>query len=164
MALSKGFYRVCRHAAGSRGRLLAGPLGGQFAGTGAAGETTRRKAYEFAERYGVQGVLMVRLMPILSADAMNLVAGAARMPFRPFMLATAAGTVPVTVLVVWLSGSGQRLLWGLGGLSVLVALVAGGRWWLARRAAAPEVLLGAASGKLSLTKAPRLRALLPGGA
>lgn len=99
------------------------------------GETARRKAYEFAERYGVQGILMVRLMPVLSADAMNLVAGAARMPFRPFMLATALGTVPVTLLVVWLSGSGQRLLWGLGGLSVLVALVAGGRWWLTRRTA-----------------------------
>ncbi|MFC4425781.1 TVP38/TMEM64 family protein [Deinococcus navajonensis] len=97
------------------------------------GETARRKAYEFAERHGVQGVLMVRLMPVLSADAMNLVAGAARMPFRPFMLATAVGALPVTALVVWLSGSGKRLLWGLGGLSVLVALVVAGRWWLARR-------------------------------
>ncbi|MFC4637164.1 TVP38/TMEM64 family protein [Deinococcus hohokamensis] len=99
------------------------------------GETARRKAYDFAQRHGVQGVLMVRLMPVLSADAMNLVAGAARMPFRPFMLATAAGALPVTALVVWLSGSGERLLWGLGGLSVLVALVVAGRWALARRSA-----------------------------
>ena len=78
-------------------------------------------------------MLIFRLMPILSADAMNLVAGAARMPFRPFLLATLAGALPVTGLVVWLSDDNTRLMWGLGILSALVALVAGGRWWLRRR-------------------------------
>ncbi|MBZ9714603.1 TVP38/TMEM64 family protein [Deinococcus multiflagellatus] len=101
-----------------------------------AGERARLAAHAFAERHGVQGVLMVRLMPVLSADVMNLVAGAARMGFRPFMLATAAGALPVTALVVWLSGSGQRLMWGLGLLSAVVGAVALGRWWLSRRAGA----------------------------
>ncbi|RJF72708.1 TVP38/TMEM64 family protein [Deinococcus cavernae] len=96
------------------------------------GESARRKTYEFAERNGAQGVLMVRLMPVLSADAMNLVAGAARMPFRQFMLASAAGALPVTALVVWLSGDNARLMWGLGGLSAVVALLALGRWWYTR--------------------------------
>ncbi|WP_291429462.1 VTT domain-containing protein [Deinococcus sp.] len=100
-----------------------------------AGETARRTAHDVATRYGLQGVLMVRLMPVLSADVMNLVAGAARMGFRPFMLATAAGALPVTLLVVWLSGNTQRLLWGLGLLSAVVASVALSRWLLARRAA-----------------------------
>lgn len=99
------------------------------------GETARRKTYEFAEKNGVQGILMVRLMPILSADAMNLVAGAARMPFRPFMLASAAGALPVTALVVWLSGNNHRMMWGLGLVSVLVGLVFLVRWWLGRRQA-----------------------------
>ncbi|ANE43381.1 TVP38/TMEM64 family protein [Deinococcus puniceus] len=101
-----------------------------------AGERTRKRAEDFALKHGVQGVLMVRLMPILSADVMNLVAGAARMPFRPFLLATAAGAFPVTLLVIWLSGSTSRMVWGLGVLSLLVAGVAGGRTWLGRRRAA----------------------------
>ncbi|BDP40477.1 hypothetical protein DAETH_04460 [Deinococcus aetherius] len=104
-----------------------------------AGERARNAAHAFAERYGVQGVLLVRLMPILSADVMNLVAGAARMGFRPFMLATAAGALPVTLLVVWLSGSARRMAWGLGLLSAVVALAALGRWWLGRRTAARQV-------------------------
>lgn len=66
---------------------------------------------------------------------MNLVAGAAGVPFRAFMLATALGALPVTLLVVWLGGSTGRMAWGLGLLSAAAALVAGGRWWLARRAA-----------------------------
>jgi uncharacterized membrane protein YdjX (TVP38/TMEM64 family) len=103
-----------------------------------AGERARSAAHAFATRYGVQGVLMVRLMPVLSADVLNLVAGAAGMGFRPFMLATAAGALPVTALVVWLSGSAGRMAWGLGLLSAAVALVAGARWWLARRAASGE--------------------------
>lgn len=100
-----------------------------------AGERARAAAHAFATRHGVQGVLLVRLMPVLSADVLNLVAGAAGMGFRPFLLATAVGALPVTALVVWLSGSAARMAWGLGLLSAGVALVAGGRWWLARRRA-----------------------------
>nr|WP_221269869.1 VTT domain-containing protein [Deinococcus budaensis] len=100
-----------------------------------AGERARAAAHTFAERHGVQGVVLVRLMPVLSADVLNLVAGAAGMGFRPFLLATAAGALPVTALVVWLSGSAARMAWGLGLLSAGVALVAGGRWWLGRRRA-----------------------------
>ncbi|MBZ9749618.1 TVP38/TMEM64 family protein [Deinococcus sp. HMF7604] len=99
-----------------------------------AGERARKTAYDFAQRHGTQGVLMVRLMPVLSADVLNLVAGAARMGFRPFMLATAVGALPVTALVVWLSGSSERLAWGVGLLSAAVGLVVLVRWWLARRA------------------------------
>ena len=95
--------------------------------------SARRRAYEFAEKNGAQGVLMVRLMPILSADAMNLVAGAARMPFRKFMLASAAGALPVTALVVWLSRDNTRMMWGLGWLSLLVGAAFLGRWWYSRR-------------------------------
>lgn len=100
-----------------------------------AGERARNAAHGFATRYGVQGVLLIRLMPVLSADVMNLVAGAARMPFRPFLLATAAGALPVTALVVWLSEDARRLAWGLALLSAAAALAAGLRWWLGRRAA-----------------------------
>lgn len=123
---------------------LLGAVAGYWLGRGVgerlirtlAGQRASARTQDFAQKYGVQGVLMVRLMPILSADVMNLVAGAARMPFRPFMLATAVGAFPVTLLVIWLSGSTSRMLWGLGVLSVVVAVVAGGRTWMGRRRAA----------------------------
>ncbi|MDB5044233.1 MAG: rane protein [Deinococcus sp.] len=123
---------------------LLGAVAGYWLGRGVgerlirtlAGQRASTRAQDFAQKYGVQGVLMVRLMPILSADVMNLVAGAVRMPFRPFLLATAAGAFPVTLLVIWLSGSTSRMLWGLGVLSVLVAGVAGWRTWMGRRRAA----------------------------
>lgn len=101
-----------------------------------AGERARQTAHSFAERYGLQGVLLVRLMPVLSADVLNLVAGAAGMGFRPFMVATAVGALPVTALVVWLSGSATRMAWGLGLLSAVVGLGVLGRWWMLRRGGA----------------------------
>ena len=101
------------------------------------GETARRKTYEFASQHGVQGVLLARLVPLVSADAINLVAGAARMPFRPFMLATLAGALPVTALVVWLSGDLHRLKVGMLALSVVVVLGVLGQQWLKRRKKLP---------------------------
>lgn len=101
------------------------------------GETARRKTYEFASQHGVQGVLLARLVPLVSADAINLVAGAARMPFRPFMLATLAGALPVTALVVWLSGDLHRLKVGMLALSVVVVLGVLGQQGLKRRKKLP---------------------------
>ena len=82
--------------------------------------------------------MLVRLMPILPAEAMSLVAGAAGMGFRPFMLATAVGVLPVTLLVVWLSGDLHRLVVGLGIFSLVVAGVALGRFLVQRRKLAVE--------------------------
>lgn len=105
-----------------------------------AGETARTRAQDFMNRHGAQGVLLVRLMPVLPAEVLSLVAGAARMGFRPFMLATAVGVLPVTLLVVWLSESAQRLLWGLALMSLVVGGVALVRWGLARHRAAAGVV------------------------
>ncbi len=81
----------------------------------------------------MQAVLLVRLMPALKAEVMNLVAGAVGMAFWPFMAASALGALPATALVVWLASSPQRLLWGTAGLSLAVGLGAAGRWWWRRR-------------------------------
>lgn len=122
------------------GTLLGAALGhrvGQRFGSWAvrrlAGETMTRRLETFAEQRGVQAVLLVRLMPALKAEVMNLVAGAVAIPFWPFMVASAAGALPATALVVWLSASPARLLWGVLGLSLAVGLGALGRWWWQRR-------------------------------
>ncbi|QFP76185.1 TVP38/TMEM64 family protein [Deinococcus sp. AJ005] len=130
--------------------VLAGALLGAAAGYGLgrvlgepiiralAGERARTQAHTFMNRHGAQGVLLVRLMPVLPAEVLSLVAGAARMGFRPFMLATAVGVLPVTLLVVWLSESARRLFWGLAIMSLVVGGVALARWLLARRASRVE--------------------------
>ncbi|WP_291423430.1 VTT domain-containing protein [Deinococcus sp.] len=110
------------------GRALGDPLVRAL-----AGERARNEAHRFTAKSGVQGVMLVRLMPILPSEVISLVAGAVGMGFRPFMLATALGILPVTLLVVWLSGSLQRLVVGLGIFSVLVAVVALGRWAVHKR-------------------------------
>ncbi|WP_424949359.1 TVP38/TMEM64 family protein [Deinococcus sp.] len=101
-----------------------------------AGGRNRDRAHVFAETNGVRGVILIRLMPVLSSDLMNLVAGATRMPFGRFMAATALGALPVTLLITWLAhataGSPTRLGLGLLAMSVVVGLVALTRCWLLR--------------------------------
>jgi uncharacterized membrane protein YdjX (TVP38/TMEM64 family) len=88
-----------------------------------AGERHRDRAHAFATEQGLRGVLLIRLMPVLSSDLMNLVAGATRMPFGRFMAATALGALPVTLFITVLShataGSPARLGLGLALLSLL---------------------------------------------
>lgn len=122
------------------GTLLGAALGyrvgqrfGGWAVRRLAGDAMTRRLESFAGQRGVQAVLLVRLMPALKAEVMNLVAGAVGIPFWPFMAASAAGALPATALVVWLSASPQRLLWGVLGLSLAVGLGAAGRWWWRRR-------------------------------
>ncbi|GAA4015379.1 hypothetical protein GCM10022631_29260 [Deinococcus rubellus] len=122
------------------GTLLGAALGyrvgqrfGGWAVRRLAGESMTRRLETFAGQRGVQAVLLVRLMPALKAEVMNLVAGAVGIAFWPFMAASAAGALPATALVVWLSASPARLLWGVLSLSLAVGVLALGRWWWRRR-------------------------------
>ena len=103
-----------------------------------AGERHRDRAHAFATEQGLRGVLLIRLMPVLSSDLMNLVAGATRMPFGRFLAATALGALPVTLFITLLArataGSPARLGLGLALLSLVVGLAALIRWLLLRRA------------------------------
>ncbi|AWN22961.1 TVP38/TMEM64 family protein [Deinococcus irradiatisoli] len=118
------------------GAALGYAVGRRFGGWAVrrlAGEALSRRLEHLAAERGVQAVLLVRLMPALKAEVMNLVAGASGMPFWPFMAASALGALPATALVVWLAASPQRLVWGTAGLSLAVGLAAAGRWWWRRR-------------------------------
>lgn len=54
------------------------------------------------DHHGVYAILIARLIPLVSADAMSFAAGLLGMPFRTFLLATAVGSVPGTLLFVLL--------------------------------------------------------------
>ncbi len=122
------------------GTMLGAALGyavgrrwGQAAVNRLAGEHLSVRLHHMALERGAVAVLLVRLMPALKAELMNIVAGAVGIPFRPFMAASALGALPATALVVWLAGSPERLLWGTLGVSAVVGLAVLGRAWWRRR-------------------------------
>lgn len=85
------------------------------------GAMAKRKVERTVDRYGVWAVVAARISPVLSTDAMSIVAGLARMQFWRFLVATALGTLPLAIAVAWLGSSIERLKTGLiwiGGISV----------------------------------------------
>lgn len=83
------------------------------------GEQTERKVEEFVERYGAGGVIVARISPVVSTDAVSFVAGLVCMGFPRFMLATAVGTLPLTALVAWLGEDVDRMQAGLLWISAI---------------------------------------------
>ncbi len=85
------------------------------------GRDTEQKVTHYVEKYGVWAVIIARLSPVLSNDAISFVGGILRMGYWRFMAATLAGTLPLTLLIAWLEADTERLetgLWWLSGLSL----------------------------------------------
>jgi uncharacterized membrane protein YdjX (TVP38/TMEM64 family) len=78
-----------------------------------------RKLEEFVDRYGSKGVVAARISPVLSTDAVSIVAGLAGMNYVKFIAATALGTAPLAVLVAWLGSDVERLVPGLVAVSAI---------------------------------------------
>ena len=83
------------------------------------GRKTERKVTGFVNEYGIWAVIIARVSPFLSNDAVSFVAGLARMSYFRFMAATLAGIIPLTVLLAWLGQNSERLKWGLIWVSVV---------------------------------------------
>ncbi|MDP9439101.1 MAG: TVP38/TMEM64 family protein, partial [Actinomycetota bacterium] len=73
------------------------------------------------EEHGTVIVFVLRLIPVVSFDAISYAAGLTRIPFWRFLLATALGMAPGTFVFVYLGGAspGPGLYAALGGLAVL---------------------------------------------
>jgi uncharacterized membrane protein YdjX (TVP38/TMEM64 family) len=85
------------------------------------------------EDYGVWAVIAARLSPVLSTDAVSIVAGLLGMGWRRFLLATAAGTLPLVVLIAVLGTDIDRMETGLIWISaVSLAAVVGYAVWRRR--------------------------------
>ncbi|WP_241738960.1 TVP38/TMEM64 family protein [Pontibacter beigongshangensis] len=90
------------------------------------GRKAERKVAGFVEDYGIWAVIIARISPLLSNDAVSFVAGLASMGYLKFMAATLAGIVPLTILLAWLGENNDRLKSGLlwvGGVSLLLFIV-----------------------------------------
>ena len=85
---------------------------------------------DFLEDYGFWAVMITRINPFLSNDAISFVAGLLRMNYFKFITATLIGITPLTVLIAWtgrdIDSLKTSLLWGS-----LVSLALFGLyiWW-----------------------------------
>ena len=71
------------------------------------------------DEYGIWAIIIARISPFLSNDAVSFVAGFATMRYWQFILATMAGIVPLTILLAWLGENNERLKTGLIWVSVV---------------------------------------------
>lgn len=85
----------------------------------AASERAKRLD-RYVDEHGAVVVFVLRLIPLVSFDAISYAAGLSSLRFRSFLLATALGMVPGTFAFVYL-GSAR---FGVGGWGVLLGLAA----------------------------------------
>ena len=88
------------------------------------------KTNNFVEKYGTYAILIARLMPFISFDVVSYFAGATRMRFLGFWIATGIGQLPATLVYSYLgdriSAHIKLILWSfciLISLSIIIWLV-----------------------------------------
>jgi uncharacterized membrane protein YdjX (TVP38/TMEM64 family) len=67
----------------------------------------------YVNKYGFWAVVITRLAPLLSNDAISFVAGIAKMKYIKFISATLVGIIPLTILFAWFGENNDRLKTGL---------------------------------------------------
>ena len=91
-------------------------------------ESTVNMSDRFFQRYGKHAVLIARLVPVISFDAISYGAGLTGMRFLWFAIATGIGQLPATLLYSYLgdrvTGSIKALFWGFG-IVIAVSIVIG---------------------------------------
>jgi uncharacterized membrane protein YdjX (TVP38/TMEM64 family) len=87
------------------------------------GSKTEHQVATFVDRYGFWGIIAARISPALSTDAVSYAAGLTRMRLASFLVATAAGILPLVALIAFLGEDIDRLKTGLIWISVISLLV-----------------------------------------
>lgn len=97
-----------------------------------AGKGALRGVEDYFLKYGSKTILVCRLLPFVSFDAVSYFAGLTAIGFWPFVLATGLGQLPATIVYSYvggmLSGGVKYLVTGLlcaFALSALVAIIRG---------------------------------------
>lgn len=94
------------------------------------GAKSEKKVAGFIEHYGFWAVVVTRLAPFLSNDAISFVAGVLRMGYWRFIGATLLGITPLTVFIAWLGKDFERLKSGLAWASgICIVLFIAFVWW-----------------------------------
>jgi uncharacterized membrane protein YdjX (TVP38/TMEM64 family) len=102
-------------------RALGRDVVEKFAGNGALASVEG-----YFEKYGTKTILICRLLPFVSFDAVSYFAGLTPMKFLPFFIATGIGQTPATIVYSYvggmLTGGAKALMIGLLCLFSLVIL------------------------------------------
>lgn len=98
------------------------------------GEKTTKKITTFIENYGFWAVVITRINPFLSNDAISFVAGILKMNYWKFISATAVGITPLILLIAITGQNTDSLKTGLLYGSIASLLIFGGYiWWDKKR-------------------------------
>ena len=94
------------------------------------GHKTEKKISSFIDDYGFWTVIVVRLSPFLSNDAISFVGGILKMGYGKFIGATMIGITPLIVFIAYLGGDYERLKTGLIWTSIVsLVLFVAFVWW-----------------------------------
>lgn len=100
---------------------------GKLLGMGTVGKLVSSKVQQKIEaqvkKYGYWTVVIFRLSPWLSNDAISFVAGVMQMNYWKFIGATILGIIPLTVLIAWLGQDWERLKSGLIWISIATVVL-----------------------------------------
>ncbi len=124
---------IAVYSASSVGYFIGKYVGTQFI-VSLLGKKTLEKVSSFLEDYGFWAVLITRINPFLSNDAISFVAGILKMNYWKFITATLIGITPLIALIA-ITGQNTDslktgLLWGsLGSLLIFGGYI----WWDKRR-------------------------------
>lgn len=98
------------------------------------GEKTTKKITGFIEDYGFWAVVITRINPFLSNDAISFVAGILKMSYWKFISATAVGIAPLILLIAITGQNTNSLKTGLLYGSIASLVIFGGYiWWDKKR-------------------------------
>lgn len=111
---------------------------GKFLGQGRVekiiGQKTEKKVEGFLDDYGFWAVIITRLNPFLSNDAISFVGGILNMGYWKFIGATLVGITPLTLFIAILGKSTDNLKTGLlWGSLISLAIFLGYIWWDKKR-------------------------------
>jgi len=102
--------------------------------SGVLGEKTLKKVSSFLEDYGFWAVVITRINPFLSNDAISFVAGILKMKFWKFITATIVGILPLKILIAIMGRNTESLKNGLLWGSLISLLIFGLYiWWDKKR-------------------------------
>lgn len=97
------------------------------------GEKTERKVRHETERYGVWAVVIARLNPLLSNDAISFLSGLLGMGFWKFLGATLLGITPLAIAIALMGEEWQSLKTGLIALSIVSLAGLAVKVWIDKR-------------------------------
>lgn len=86
------------------------------------GKSQKDKMESYVAQYGVWVVIISRLSPAFSNDAISLISGMVKLNFWKFILATFVGIAPLAILIAWFGESNERLYSGLIWISIIGVL------------------------------------------